>query len=85
MVILAISTAGLQDALRLAEGRDANVWCGADAISEAEYAALKNSRLSRFIYPLQGQEPDVLAGAIDTVEEHHPGETLWIEKNAPEL
>jgi hypothetical protein len=80
MVILAITTAGLQDALRLTEGRDANVWCGADAISEAEYAALKNNHLSRFIYPLEGQGADVLAGAIDTIEEHHPGETLWVEK-----
>lgn len=79
MVIPAITAKGLQDALRLSAAHEVNVWCGTDAISEAEYEAIQDSHLSRFIYPLQGQEPHVLAGAIDTVEEHHPGETLWIE------
>jgi hypothetical protein len=80
MVILAISASGLQDALRLTESRDADVWCGADAISEVDYVALKNHRLSRFTYPLQGESVETIAGAVDTIEEHHPGETLWVEK-----
>jgi hypothetical protein len=79
MVLLAISKTGLDDALRLAADGTAAVWCGSDAISEADYAARRGATLSRFIYPLQGADADTLAGALDTIEEHHPGETVWVE------
>ncbi|WKB56024.1 hypothetical protein [Eleftheria terrae] len=51
MVFLAITPAGLADALRAAKPHDF-VWCGSDAITEGEYAALKRQNLSRFIYEL---------------------------------
>lgn len=79
MVFLAISTAGLADALRIKTDPAISVWCGADAIAESEYAAQRNPRLSRFIYPLQGETPDVLKGALDTIREHHPGAVIWVE------
>jgi hypothetical protein len=79
MVLLAITTTGLEDALRLATDPAASVWCGADAISEAEYQARGIPRLSRFIYPLQGASREVLEDALDTIREHHPGEIVWVE------
>ncbi len=84
MILLAITSAGLDDALRLvgSNASAVSVWCGADAISEPDYAALANVNVSRFNYPLQGERGDALAGAINTIEEHHPGETVWIEQCA---
>jgi len=76
MVFLAITPAGLADALRAAKTDDA-VWCGSDAITEAEYAALKQPNLSRFIYELGDR--DLIADAIGTIEEHHPGQSIWVE------
>lgn len=79
MVLLAITPTGLTDALRLVEDSKTAIWCGADAISDDEYVKLKQHNVSRFVYGLIGQDQDVLAGAIATIEEHHPGETVWVE------
>jgi hypothetical protein len=76
MVLLAITPSGLKDALRIAEGGKTAIWCGADAISDEDYANLKRNHVSRFIYRLAGQGQDVLAGAIDTIEEHHPNQIV---------
>ncbi|MBK1690431.1 hypothetical protein [Rubrivivax gelatinosus] len=82
MVFLALTPVGLVEALRVRGDSADAVWCGSDAISEANYAALEDVNVSRLIYPLQGESGDVLAGAIDTIEEHHPGETVWVERCA---
>jgi hypothetical protein len=79
-VFLAISPTGLKEAIELASTTKATVWCGSDAISETEYQLLRNPSVSRFIYPLQGQSADVLQGAIYTIEDHHPGATIWTEQ-----
>ena len=79
MVLLAITPAGLKDALRLAVDKSVSVWCGADAISEAEYAALDAPQISRFFYPLQGESRNLLDDALGTIREHHPGEVIWME------
>jgi hypothetical protein len=76
MVFVAVTSAGLAEALRQAASDDA-IWCGSDAISEAEYAQLERPGLSRFNYSLSDLELD--DGAIATVEEHHPGQTIWVE------
>lgn len=82
MVLLALTASGLEDARRLTEGSDTAIWCGADAISDEDYAQLKNNNVSRFVYNLAGEGPDVLAGAIETIEEHHPNQTVWVERCA---
>lgn len=79
MVLLAITPDGLEDALRVAAATGASVWCGADAISESDYGSRRSVSLSRFIYPLQGATPEMLARVKGTIEEHHPGETIWVE------
>lgn len=82
MVFLAITAAGLRDALRLHRDAAVAVWCGSDALSEADYAALTGANVSRFAYPLQSAGGDVLTGAIETIQEHHPNETIWVEQCA---
>jgi len=76
MVFVAVTPAGLAEALRQAASDDA-VWCGSDTISEAEYQQLERTGLSRFNYSLADAES--ADGAIATVEEHHPGQTIWVE------
>lgn len=79
MVFLAITPTGLSSALRVANADDA-IWCGTEAITEADYAALKHPNLSRFIYELGDRE--LVADAIGTIEEHHPGQTIWGEASS---
>jgi hypothetical protein len=76
MVFLAITAAGLAEALGQA-GATNPVWCGSDAISEADWAKLDAPDLSRFTYPLGDRA--LLQDAIQTIKEHHPGQTIWIE------
>lgn len=82
MVYLAITRQGLVDAISTAKLTGRAVWCGSDAISEAEYQQRELKNLSRFIYPLQNAEPDELEGALSTIAEHHPNETIWVESRA---
>ncbi|MGM9484819.1 hypothetical protein ACS5PN_26740 [Roseateles sp. NT4] len=56
---------------------DEAIWCGSYAIAEAEYEALDRPNVSRFIYELGDREQ--IPDAIGTIEEHHPGQTVWVE------
>ena len=76
MVFVATTSAGLAEALRRADSDDA-IWCGSDVISEGEYAQLRRPNLSRFDYGLADLKID--DGTLWTVEEHHPGKTIWVE------
>lgn len=79
VVLLAITPNGLKDALREAARSGTTIWCGAGAVSEEDFNALKVPGLTRFNYPLEERDPLVLADALDTIEEHHPGEVVWVE------
>lgn len=79
MVYLAITSQGLQHALRAVEKSAAPIWCGSDAISESDFEKLECTSLTRISYPLGGEGEEVLAGAVETIREHHPGESVWIE------
>lgn len=76
MVFLAITPAGLADALHAAKVDDA-IWCGSDAITDAEYTRSSRPNLSRFIYPLGDRQ--MIDDAISTIAEHHPGQRIWVE------
>lgn len=82
MIFLAITAAGLAEAIALSKVQPFPIWCGSDAIGEEEYQKLVGVDLSRFIYPLSGESSEVIEGAIETIAEHHPGKTIWVESNA---
>ena len=82
MVFLAITPKGLAEALDLAKANSAPVWCGSDAIGEAEYSTVREAKLSRFIYPLSDQSKSIIEGALEAISEHHPDETIWVESHA---
>jgi len=81
MVFLAITASGLTQAIALAKVQPFPIWCGSDALSESEHKELVGVDLSRFTYPLKGEASDVVVGALETIAEHHPGETIWVESN----
>jgi len=79
MVFLAITPAGLVEAIRLA-GSANPVWCGADAITEEDFAENAAGNVTRFDYSLlKPDQAQAIAGALITIEEHHPGERVWVE------
>jgi len=78
MVFFARTAQGLAEALRRAVGREP-VWCIASAIPEAEYARLGASNLTRFAESASTQP---LAQVLDTINQHHPGESIWVGHGA---
>ena len=82
MVFLAITPSGLKHAMREAARSGAAVWCGTDAITELDFAALMGQGLTRFAYALGAHDPLVLEGALDTIGQHHPDEVVWVEATA---
>jgi hypothetical protein len=76
LVFLAITPRGLKDALRQAEGTDAQVWCGAEAMSEEDFETFTGTGLTRFGHALDRLD---LPDALGTIAEHHPGEVVWVE------
>lgn len=76
-IYLAITKDGLEKALQVGIETGATVWCSADTMSEAEFESHAGSALSRFTYPIDDE--DDLAGALDTIREHHPGAVIWVE------
>jgi hypothetical protein len=84
-VFLAISPAGLKEAIQLASSTGSAIWCGSDAVSESEFQSLAGRSITRFIYPLEAEPTDVINGAVSTIEEHHPGSTVWVEQPKPEV
>ncbi len=80
MVFLAITEQGLKEAILLAKANNFPIWCGADTVSNAEYAVLNGLNISRFDYSLFGESIDVIQDAITTILEHHPNdERIWVE------
>lgn len=79
MIFLAITPIGVHGALKNAADSGATVWCGADAMSEQEFDAHLGSNVSRFNYSLGDASEADIAGAVETIREHHPSAIIWIE------
>ena len=80
MVFLAITRAGYE--AHLALGASAGpLWVSAEVLSEGELAALRKSgvEVSDFNYKIEPHEKEVVAGAVETIKEHHPGQVVWVE------
>lgn len=80
MVYLAFTRQGLQEILDAPEAAGTDVWCSADAISQEEFNQLNRINVTRFIYPLKNADDAAMKYALSTIEEHHPGERLWVER-----
>ena len=79
MVLLAISAKGLDEALRISARTGEAVWCSADAVAEPDFQALTPMGVTRFAYGLAGDNATRLESAVATIEEHHPGQVVWVE------
>lgn len=57
------------------------LWVTAGVLSDDELAALRSAGVdvSDFNYTIEKNEYDAIAGAVETIKEHHPSETVWVE------
>jgi hypothetical protein len=82
VVFLALDPAAAVEAIALARLSGAAVWLGSDAMTHEEHyrIAAEGVNLTRFEYPLSGADAAAVEGALATVVEHHPGETVWVQR-----
>ncbi|RYF44374.1 MAG: hypothetical protein EOO38_18040 [Cytophagaceae bacterium] len=79
MVYLALTPQGLQEILDTPEAVEMPIWCGANALSEADFTKLERSNVTRFIYSFENADKATIQSALSTIEDHHPGERIWVE------
>jgi len=78
-VYLDLTPKGLQEIFNTPEAAKMAVWCGANALSESEYAKLERNNVTRFTYSFANCDKATIKRAVSTIEEHHPGERIWVE------
>jgi len=79
MVYLALTSKGLREILDALGAPTVSVWCSADALSETEFAKLERGNVTRFNYSLANSDKATIQDALTTIQEHHPGEQIWVE------
>ncbi|WP_156116553.1 hypothetical protein [Massilia sp. 9096] len=79
MVYLALTPEGLKEILDASKAGKDPVWRSADALSKADFEKLERGNVTRFTYSLANVDKATIEGALATIEEHHPGERVWIE------
>jgi hypothetical protein len=81
MVFLVVDPASVPEAMALAKQLECAIWVGSDGVTEDEYQRYGASgiKISRFIYPLANADDSVLSDARETIGEHHPSETIWVQ------
>jgi hypothetical protein len=81
MVYLALDRSSALEAIASAKVGNYSVWVGSDAISQEEHHRLGSEgvKLTRFTYALAGAAATVVDDALATIEEHHPGEVIWVQ------
>lgn len=80
MVFLANTRIGYEAYQELGIGAGA-LWLGAEVLSEDELATLRQAGVdvTDFNYKIEPHEYEVIAGAVETIKEHHPGQAVWVE------
>lgn len=84
MVFLALDPNAAVEAIAVARLSGAAVWVGSDAMSHDEHyrIAAEGINLTRFEYPLFGVDTGAVDEALQAVRDHHPGETVWVQRVA---
>jgi hypothetical protein len=57
------------------------VWVGDGVLSEIELSGLRSNgmEITNFTYSIDPSDHGKVLDAISTIEEHHPGERIWVE------
>jgi hypothetical protein len=81
MIFLALTRAGVESYQALDCKADGTLWLAAGVLSDEELIALRASGvdISDFNYTIESHEVEVIAGAVETIREHHPGQAVWVE------
>lgn len=79
MVFFALNRCGYESFSKL-KVRDFSLWTVDGVLSAEELVALRTEGLdvSEFNYSLELDDAVGIQGAVETIREHHPEETVWV-------
>jgi hypothetical protein len=82
MIYFALTPRGAHELLNSPDVKNAHIWCSADALSEAEFGKLERRNVTRFTHSFANADKATIEDALSTIDEHHPGERIWVESVA---
>lgn len=87
MVFLAFGHEQSIEILNLAKTAGCAVWLWADSVTDSEYEKFGSEgvKVSRFIYPFSEATAERVSQCLDTIEQHHPGESIWVQHRSPDM
>jgi hypothetical protein len=81
MVFLILSRTGFEELKALLGKCPSPCWVNGDVFSEQELEELrqKGEDISRFSYVISKEDFASLEAVLNTIRDHHPQETIWVE------
>lgn len=82
MVFLVLSRQGYDDLIRQLSHAPSPIWVNTDILSDAEMVSIRDTgvNLTNFLFRIDPSSLDEIADAVDTVRQHHPDDTIWVEQ-----
>jgi hypothetical protein len=82
VVLLILTQSGFNESKDIIVRGDAAAWINGNILSKDELQILrkKGVEITKFSYVIDPKDQEVIEGALVTIKEHHPGETIWVEK-----
>ena len=82
MVFLVLTRAGYEELRGITRQVPSPLWAGDGVLSEQEIPALyaDGVTVSNFHYAIDPLDASAVEGALYTIAQHHPGQTIWVER-----
>ena len=84
MVVLALTRGGYDDLRKHTANIPSPLWVAAGVLSEPEIEQLRGAgvEVTDFTHQIIPSDTSAIEGAIETIAQHHPGQTIWVERKA---
>ena len=81
MVIFILTSKGYKEMESVIKESNSPVWINEGILSDEEIEELRSQgiQLTNFSYLIDKTNQKEIQGALETIKEHHPGETIWTE------
>lgn len=81
MVYLVLTRNGYEELIQQFQRVPSPLWVNKDILSQTELSSLRSSGvvLTDFVYPITPSDTEEVSVAANTVKEHHPNASVWVE------
>lgn len=81
MVFLVLTRHGYSSYLALGGKKAGAIWLAADVLSENALNLLRenDTNVTVFNYTIDPQDYETISCALETIKEHHPSQSVWVE------